>query len=142
MSRVCIGEVSVCRLARSERPKAYAIHCVPWLRFSHVRNKIQKAIKQHYFISESLSSFSLFVLAYTIYIYTTNRRHSHFHNEQSKKGLVRILFGIVCILRSLALCKYVLHVHLSLAVWTVFCKCVFFSRRDTWVCKCDRKKSK
>lgn len=94
------------------------------------------------FISESLSSFSLFVLAYTIYIYTTNRRHSHFHNEQNKKRLVRILFGIVCILRSLALCKYVLHVNLSLAVWTVFCKCVFFSRRDTWVCKCDRKKSK
>lgn len=84
MSRVCIGEVSVCRLARSERSKAYAIHCVPWLRFSHVRNKIQKAIKQHYFISESLHSHFLFLHILYIFIQQTGGTAISITNKAKK----------------------------------------------------------
>lgn len=70
-----IGEVSVCRLARSERSKAYAIHCVPWLRFSHVRNKIQKAIKQHFFYFR-ISFFILTFCSCIYYIYLYNKQEA------------------------------------------------------------------
>lgn len=129
----------VCGTARPERSKCpWHMSFIP-SRCSAPRTSLGMKYKGHqagfFLLFQNLFLHSHFLFLHILYIYLYNKQQTQpfFIMNKTREDLFE--YSLVCILMSLALCKYyVLDVHLSLAMWTVFCKCVSFSSGSTHGC--------
>lgn len=128
----------VCGTARPERSKCpWHMSFIP-SRCSAPRTSLGMKYKGHqagffYYFRISFFILNFCSCIYYIYLYNKQQTQPFFITNKKREDLFE--YSLVCILMSLALCKYyVLDVHLSLAMWTVFCKCVSFSSGSTHGC--------